>query len=157
MAGIEKENNRFLCFSLGAEKFAIPLLQVREVIAPPPTTPVPQSPPYCVGFMNLRGEIITVLDLRKKFGVRGQDGPELSVVICQIGGVNVGLTVDQIDQVLSPAPGDIVARPEGAGGAFAEAISGVCRNGQSLVLFINIEHALRDVPLRTLTREVAAA
>ncbi len=151
MADNKQIMDRYLCFSLGAERFAIPLLQVREVIAPPATTPVPQAPAYCVGYMNLRGEIITVLDLRKKFGIKGADGPELSVVICRLGNAYVGLTVDSINLVLSPAAADISAKPEGAGGKLAESITGVYREAQGLVLFLDLAAALADLPFSALT------
>lgn len=148
---MNQTSERFLSFSLGAEKFAMPLLQVREVIAPPAVTPIPQAPAFCLGFMNLRGEIITILDLRRKFGIKGENGPELSVIICEFGGVSVGLTVDQINQVLSPREGEVSAKPDGAGGKFAESITGVFRDGQGLVLFLNLESALNDVSLRALS------
>lgn len=139
------QTNRYLSFCLGAEKFALPLLKVREVIAPPTTTPIPQAPAFCLGYMNLRGEVITVLDLRKKFSIRAENGPELSVVICEIGKVSVGLMVDQINQVLSPKPEEITNKPEGAGGKFADCIRGVYRDSQGLVLLVDIDAALADV------------
>jgi purine-binding chemotaxis protein CheW len=153
---MKEVSERFLSFSLGGEKFAMPLLKVREVIAPPAVTPIPQAPGFCLGFMNLRGEIITVLDLRRKFGIKGENGPELSVVICELGGVSVGLTVDQINQVLSPRSDEVAPKPEGAGGKFSESITGVFRDGQSLVLFLDLESALNDVSLRALASGSAA-
>lgn len=60
---------KFLGFSLGTEEYAIPLLSVKEVIALPEITPVPFSPPHFLGIINLRGQIISVMDLRKKFAL----------------------------------------------------------------------------------------
>ncbi len=149
-------SQRYLCFSLGNEKFALPLLQVREVIAPPKITPIPQAPAFCLGLMNLRGEVITVLDLRKKFSIQGEDSSELSVVICELGKVSVGLMVDQINQVLSPRPEDLSERPSVAGGKFSEAITGVCRLDKALVLFVDINRALDGVDLQGLSQGKAA-
>ncbi len=77
--------NRFLCFSLGNEHYAIPLLTVKEVIAPPETTPVPQTPAYFKGIMNLRGQVISVIDLRTKLGIKPLQSAENAVIICDSG------------------------------------------------------------------------
>ena len=78
-SGMNKE--RFLCFSLGVEEYAIPLLEVREVIAMPEYTPVPYTPPYFLGIMNLRGQVISVMDLRQKLGVTARGDAETTVII----------------------------------------------------------------------------
>ena len=60
--------DRYLSFNLGVEEYAVPLLAVREVIAMPEYTPVPYTPPYFLGIMNLRGQVISIMDLRQKLG-----------------------------------------------------------------------------------------
>jgi purine-binding chemotaxis protein CheW len=62
-------NSRYLSFNVGKEQYAIPLLTVREVIGMPEITPVPFTPNYFLGIMNLRGQIISVVDLRLKLGL----------------------------------------------------------------------------------------
>ena len=80
---------RFLCFSLGAEEYAIPLLVVREVIAMPEYTPVPYTPPYFLGIMNLRGQVISVMDLRQKLGLKPRSDAETTVIICDLNGISL--------------------------------------------------------------------
>ncbi|RZA06885.1 MAG: purine-binding chemotaxis protein CheW [Proteobacteria bacterium] len=148
-----KQNlGKYLSFSLGNERFAIPLLKVREVIAPPLTTSIPKAPAYCLGFMNLRGEIITVLDLRLKLGIAGVKGPELALLICEIGNISVGMLVDQINQVIAPRAGEIGNPPDSGRLNSAMSIAGVYRDQAGLILFLDMEKTLGDVPLRAFAR-----
>ena len=69
----EKKNEsaqRYLQFDLGNERYAIALLNVKEVIPLPETTPLPDSPSYYIGIMNLRGQIISIMDFRKKLNIK---------------------------------------------------------------------------------------
>ena len=61
---------RYLSFSLGSEDYAIPLLSVKEVIAVPEITPIPFTPSHFLGIMNLRGQVISIIDLRSKLGIK---------------------------------------------------------------------------------------
>lgn len=94
-------DSHYMEFSLGAENYAIPLLEVREVISRPETTHIPNSPTYFVGIMNLRGQVITVVDLRKKMGITSEcPHPEEAVIIVNIHSINLGIVVDSINQVV---------------------------------------------------------
>src|SRR5688500_4394511 len=93
-------SNRYICFSLGDENFAIPLLAVREVIGVPEVTPIPQTPAYFLGIMNLRGLVISVMDLRTKLGIKPKGGTEETVMILDLGNFNLGVLVDQVTQVV---------------------------------------------------------
>ena len=63
------DKDRYLEFNLGEEKFAVPLLSVKEVIAVPETTKVPFTPEYFLGIMNLRGQVLSVIDLRNRMSI----------------------------------------------------------------------------------------
>ena len=101
MSTIETSGERYLCFSLGEETFAIPLLSVREVIAVPEITRVPQTPAHFMGIMNLRGQVISILDLRTKMGIKVQKTSETPVIICDLSPLCVGVVVDSIQAVLN--------------------------------------------------------
>lgn len=106
-------SQRYLTFRLAQEFFAIPLLQVKEVIAMPEVTPVPQTPPHFIGIMNLRGQVITVLDLRLKLGIKPQKGAETAVVIRDLADVSVGVVVDSVEAGADRGSGPGL-RPPGA-------------------------------------------
>ena len=97
---IFQENERYIEFSLGEEKFAIALLEVKEVISCPETTPIPRSPSHFVGVMNLRGQVISIVDLRKKLSIQSTSELEEAVIILELDGANIGVIVDSINKVI---------------------------------------------------------
>lgn len=136
------ENDRFLRFSLGEEEYAVPLLRVREVIAMPEVTPIPQTPSYFLGIMNLRGQVITILDLRTKLGIKPLNGPEVSVIICDLGSLCVGVVVDSINSVISPKKEEIAEKPDLRANKSVEYITGVYRKEKGLVLLLDVAKVL---------------
>lgn len=135
-------NNRYLGFSLGDEQFGIPLLTVREVIGVPEITAIPQSPKHFLGIMNLRGQVISIIDLRQKLGITPKKDAETAVVICDIGGAHLGIVVDSVDQVYSPSAEEISEKPELEKSKASNSITGVYRNDKRLVLFLDIARTL---------------
>jgi purine-binding chemotaxis protein CheW len=133
---------RYICFSLGREKYAIPLLMVKEVIAPPEITPIPHAPPYFLGIMNLRGQVISVVDLRSKLEVKAAASSETAIVICDLKPASVGVMVDSIDSVVNVGANDVAERPEIKASKASEFITGVFRREQSLVLMLDIAKTL---------------
>lgn len=130
--------NRFLAFSLNQEEYAIPLLTVKEVIAMPEVTPTPHSPPYFLGMMNLRGQVISVVDLRLKFGMKPLDSDEKSVVILDLGDTSIGVVVNSVNSVLSPKGDELTDPPEIESTKNSHFITGVYRNDKQLVLILDI-------------------
>jgi len=133
---------RRLSFSLGSQRFAIPLLSVKEVIAVPGLTPVPFTPSHFLGIMNLRGQVISVLDLRKKLDIKPGESTEQAVIICDLSPLTLGVLVDSVDSVLSPDAASILPKPEGTGAKHTEYITGIFQEGNDLVLLLDIISAL---------------
>jgi purine-binding chemotaxis protein CheW len=134
---------RYLSFSLGLEDFAVPLLNVREVIGVPECTKLPFTPDYIIGIMNIRGQVITVIDLRKKLGMAIHDlTPESAVVVCEHNGVRVGALVDSVNQVLNPKAGDLHDKPEVEKSVRSQYIERVFRRENQLVLFLDVTKIL---------------
>jgi purine-binding chemotaxis protein CheW len=138
------ESKRYLRFSLAEEEFAIPLVIVREVIGMPETTPVPQMPKHFVGIMNLRGSIISILDLRLKMGIKPGTSEETAVIILDFGDLNVGAIVDRVNAVSELSTDQISEAPraDGGRGQAHGAVAGVCRDGDNLILILDISAAL---------------
>jgi purine-binding chemotaxis protein CheW len=111
--GEQHADQRLLSFSLGTEKFALPLLAVREVISVIDFTPLPFTPNYILGVINIRGQIITVIDLGTRLSIIDKSHrSEAAVIVCESGNIRVALMVDSIDQVINPEPQDIQEKPE---------------------------------------------
>lgn len=149
--------DRFLAFSLGPEEYAIPLLAVREVIAVPDITPVPQSPTHFLGIMNLRGQVISVLDLRTKFGIKPQSTEETSVIILDLQDHALGVVVDSVNSVVSPSADQMSDPPEMEGNRNADAITKVFRKENNLVLILDIFKTLSKDDRSALARSQKAA
>jgi purine-binding chemotaxis protein CheW len=148
---------RFLEFSLGEEDYAIPLLTVREVISIPETTPIPKAPPHFLGIMNLRGQVISIVDLRTKLKIKHrEENTEESVIIVDIDGMNLGIVVDSINKVLAFNLSDVNQVPEIESQVNAEYIDGVYRKEETLTVLLNVAKVL-DLKDLSLVKSKAAA
>lgn len=136
------QSDRYLCFNLGREEFAIPLLTVKEVIGMPELTPIPQMPSHFLGMMNLRGNVITVMDLRLKVGIKPQPSEEQTVVILEMGELNLGCLVDCVNSVLSLSEDQILPRPHMEANRASQSITGVIKKEEKLILLMDINKAL---------------
>ncbi len=109
---------RYLTFRLGAEAYGIGVLAVQEIIRTIAITAVPQLPAHLRGVINLRGRIVPVVDLRRRFGLSGDhEGERACIVVAQIhlaerGLVPMGLLVDSVEEVLSIGEAEVSPPPE---------------------------------------------
>jgi purine-binding chemotaxis protein CheW len=133
---------RYLSFSLGTEEYALPLLSVKEVIAVPEITPIPFTPPHFLGIMNLRGQVISVIDLRQKLGIKPKASAETAIIICDLDPLSLGVVVDAINSVLSPNESELSEKPEIQSTRNTDYITGVYRKDEQLVVFLNIAKTL---------------
>jgi purine-binding chemotaxis protein CheW len=134
---------QFLTFMLGQEEYGIEILAVQEIRGYGAVTPVPNAPGYVRGVMNLRGTIIPVIDLRRRFGLAEAEFNRFNVIVVVTVGTKVmGLVVDAVSDVLN-LPADSVQPPpdfgEAAGGT---AVCGMARAGDKVVLLLDIERIL---------------
>lgn len=111
---------KFLCFHLGGRVFALDIMGIREILRLTPITPVPEAPPTVLGIVNVRGELITVLDMRRVFGVTGEDPVQrdMRIIIASANSIRFGVMVDSVLDVASveleeidPAPIDVPGSP----------------------------------------------
>ena len=110
---------QLLLFALAGESYAIPLIRVREVVKPSPITPVPSTPPHILGVMNLRGEILPVLDPKRLLGLgQGRPAPEGRILVVKGTGMAVGFLVDSVEdaiEVKGSLEPPLATLPEGRG------------------------------------------
>jgi chemotaxis signal transduction protein/SRSO17 transposase len=128
---------------VGDESYGIPVQRVREIIRVPPITRVPNGPAFLEGVINLRGQVIPVMDLRKHLGMTTSDQTRRSrVVVSELGQHTVGLMVDGVSQVVMVAATDIEPPPAIIAGANNGQVCGVARLGDRLVLFLDPDRVL---------------
>ena len=92
---------KYLTFVLDKEEYGLEILKVREIIGMMDITTVPQTPDFVKGVINLRGKVIPVVDLRLKFGMQEVEATqETCVIVVEVGGVQMGIVVDTVSEVL---------------------------------------------------------
>ncbi len=100
-------------FDLGTEEFVVDIAVVQEIIRMPEITTVPRAPQFVEGVVNLRGKIIPVVDLRKRFGLTaGEAAKGTRIIVVTIGGRTVGMIVDAVSEVLRLNADSIEPTPE---------------------------------------------
>jgi purine-binding chemotaxis protein CheW len=137
------DGSQYLTFRLGREEYGVEILKVQEIKGYSAITPVPNTPAYLKGVMNLRGTIVPVADLRAKFGMAEAEYNQFSVIIVLTVGAKVmGLIVDAVSDVLNIPRADIQPTPDFGGEVDAQFISGMAKAGDKLVVLLDIDRVL---------------
>jgi purine-binding chemotaxis protein CheW len=143
-AEVHEETRQLVIFKLGDEEFGVDILQVREIERlGQGITRVPKSPEFVEGVINLRGEIVPIVDLRKRFGlVLHSIGHESRIVIVEVANNQIGMMVDQVVEVLKVPISSIEMAPSITKGVDAYFLSGVAKIGERLIILLDLERAL---------------
>lgn len=113
----DPQARQLVVFTLGAEEYGVPITLVQEIIRYTAPRPIPGSPSHVEGVINLRGRIIPVVDLRSRFGAYGDRPDDAKIVIVELPDATLGVTVDEVKEVLTVSSEQCEAPPEGAGDA----------------------------------------
>src|SRR5579864_624124 len=145
-------------FRVGRETFGVPIKLVHEIVRVPDITAVPDAPDYVEGVTNLRGKIVSVVDLRKRFGEKEITAHKKNrILVTEVEGKMVGLIVDSASEVLKIPEGEIDVPP----GVFEEGelhyVTGVGKLGGRLVILIDLNKILQRGELRRLGEMPAPA
>ena len=149
-SGAQEENEneslmQLVGFEVGQETFGVDILMVREIIRSAPITNVPNSPDFVEGVINLRGDIIPVIDLRKRLNLEVTDIQQKNwILILDIDDSVTGFIVDKVDEVLKIDPNSIEAAPEIVlAGLESQYIRGVCEiSDKRLLILLNFDYVL---------------
>lgn len=95
----QDDDARFLLFRIGGELYGTPLLGIREVVEPQEPKPIPNTVPFFSGVINLRGQVVGVLDLRKRFGCEASPHPRMALMVFATEAGPLGALVDEIECV----------------------------------------------------------
>lgn len=156
-----ENDRRYIAFSLGSEQYAIPLLQAKEFIGITEPTPVPQTPDYFKGIINLRGQVISVIDLKEKLRLPKSDAPakdsrEASIIILNLGNLFLGVIVDSINSVLALNEDELGPPPTLDKSSAGDYIIGVARKDGRLTLILDIEALLNVQDIEALRKNSKA-
>ncbi len=143
---MEKEG-KYLTFALGPEEYGLEILKVREIIGYMEITAVPQTPAYVKGVINLRGQVIPVIDLRAKFGMETMERTEETcIIVVEISqgdrNFSTGIVVDHVQEVLDIAGEDIEAAPQFGSAVNTDFILGMGKIGDTVKILLDIDKVL---------------
>lgn len=141
-------------FTIGREQFGVDILMVQEIIRSAPITSVPNSPDFIEGVINLRGNIIPVVELRKRLGLFRKDAASKDswILILDIDGRVTGFIVDSVTKVLKIMESTIEPPPEVVMAGLANRyIKGVCDIGGALLILLDFNRVLMADELRQLS------
>lgn len=141
---------KFLSFQLSKEEYGIAILKVREIIGMVDVTPLPRTPDFVRGVVNLRGRIIPVIDLRRKFGMAPAEFTnETCIVVVDVGrdaesAFRVGCIVDTVSEVLTIGAEHFEATPRCANAA-GDYIAGLAKLKDRVLILLDIERVIGDI------------
>jgi purine-binding chemotaxis protein CheW len=149
MSAVMQEKNqqvfRWVTFRLADEIYGINVMQVQEVLRMTDVAPVPGAPHYVMGIINLRGNVVTVLDTRKLLDLCTGDITDSSrIMIIESGKVTVGLLVDSVAEVVNIALSDIDPPPSVGNDEGSRYIQGVYSSDQQILILIDLNKLINE-------------
>src|SRR5258705_4012414 len=146
--GAAADGTQYLTFALGDEEYGVAILNVQEIKGYAPVTPIPNTPDYVRGVMNLRGTIVPVIDLRLRLGMPAAEyGPFTVIVVLAVGAKVVGAIVDAVSDVLTFSEGRVQTTPELGVAADVRFVGGIAQSGEKLVVLLDADAMLRHEEL----------
>ncbi len=143
-----QEESRYLLFKLGQEVYGTPLLGVREVVEPLDSKPVPNTVNYFLGVINIRGQIVGVLDLRARFGHKCERTPENALMVFDTDNGPMAALVDRVEAVVRINDSKIEKEPNIKTSAPTEFLLGIAHHDDRLITLIDLNKALGKINLK---------
>lgn len=136
---------QWVTFRLENESYGVNVMQVQEVLRYTEIAPVPGAPSYVLGIINLRGNVVTVIDTRSRFGLMPDDVTDNSrVVIIESNKQVIGILVDSVAEVVYMKASDIEPTPNVGTDENAKFILGVCNRDDELLILVDLDKLLGD-------------
>lgn len=136
---------QWVTFKLAGETYGINVMQVQEVLRYSEIAPVPGAPSYVLGIINLRGNVVTVIDTRHRFGLdAGELTDNTRIVIIEADNHVVGILVDSVAEVVYLRESEIEMAPNVGNEESAKFIQGVCHKNDELLILVELDKLLTD-------------
>lgn len=150
---IDSRAGKYLTFFLADEEYGVEILKVQEIIGRMPITPVPLTPPYIRGVINLRGNIHPIMDLKVKFGMgQTQMTDETSIIVIKTESLMMGILVDKVSEVVTIASGEIEDTPSFGEDVNSEYLLGIGKTSGKIRLLLEIDKVLSSKELAMLKK-----
>lgn len=142
LQNLSRLETQLVVFKLGNEEYALGISGVREIIRSEKVTRIPESSERVEGIINVRGEVVVVIDLRKWFEIPVDSEEGTAIIIVEHQGSLVGLIVDSLSEVLRVTESDVVAPPKMLSEFVRELVTGVVKLENRLLILLNLRQLL---------------
>lgn len=154
----DTQKDRYLTFHLGDEVYGIEIAHVTEIVGIQKITEVPEMPAFVKGVMNLRGQVISIIDVRARFNMEPREYDDRTcVIVVRINDTSVGLIVDTVSEVRNIPAENVSPPPRVAQGASARYISGLGKVGDEVKILLDVDKLLFERELEALSGVESAA
>jgi purine-binding chemotaxis protein CheW len=145
------EERQLVVFQLGAELYGVEISRVHEIIRLQAVTRIPHSPPFVEGVINLRGKVISVINLRRRFGLPAADDTRAGrIVVVDINDQVIGMVVDGVSEVLRVNTATIEPPSPAVAGIDSEYLQGIVKLPERLVILLDLDRVLSREERRAL-------
>ena len=155
-AKLDAANNvkQYVTFVIANEIYGVPILKVQEIIGMTDIVHVPNSPEFMKGVINLRGSVVPVIDMRKRFSLEEREYDMFTVIIIvEMKNMPVGMIVDTVSDVVSIADSEIQDTPNVTSKISSDFIEGIGQVNERLVIILNIDNILSADEIEKMERE----
>ena len=136
---------QWVTFHLDNEKYGINVMSVQEVLRITDIAPVPGAPHYVLGIINLRGNVVTVVDTRTRFGLNEKESDDATrIVIIESDSQVIGILVDSVAEVVDLRKSDIETTPNVGNDESSKYIQGVSSQGEQLLILVDVDKLLTE-------------
>src|ERR1035437_9654940 len=134
---------QIVLFQLGKETYGVDITAVHEIIRMQPITRLPNAPLFVEGVINLRGRVIPVVDMGKRFGMeKAEEHKNNRIVVLDIKGTTLGIIVDEVKEVLRISPASVETASNFVTGDEADYLQGIAKLGERMVMLLDLDQAL---------------
>lgn len=150
---ISGEEIKVIVFRLGNEEYGVDVQQVKSIERMEHITRVPNTPPFVKGVINLRGVVVPIIDLRKRFGIDQKDYDDATrIIIVHVDDMEVGLIVDSANDVIDINLDTIEPPPKVVGGVESIYLRGVAKLSNRLLILLNLDKVLNPEEMKELEK-----
>lgn|SRR5690554_5666941 len=152
------KGGKYLTFFLAGEEYGIEILKVHEIIGMMPITRVPRTPDVVRGVINLRGKVIPIVDLRRRFHLpAAEPTEETCIIVVQVRGVQTGVVVDSVSEVMDIHGNDVEDTPSFGVDVDTAYLLGIAKSAGRVRLLLDIDRVLSHEDVQALGEAQAAA
>ena len=154
------DEEQIVSFKLGKETFGVRVAQVREIGKVQNITKIPKMPAYIEGVMNLRGQITTVIDLKRRFNIN-TDGSGITlasrIIVAEIGDTQIGIIVDEVEDVMRVSRQSVSSPPKTlASRTETSFLTGICKLPDRMIMLLDLNQVMTESELNQLGGDATA-